>query len=214
VERLYFRIAIVTALVLVAVCECPPAARAGGIRLVSINSAGSAGNDASGNVDVGFTFGSGVTMTPDGRSIAFTSAASDLVAGMIDSNATTDVFVRDAVNETTTLISLNSAGTGSGNGTSGGAGLLSMSADGRFVAFVSDASDLVGGGIDTNNGSDVFVRDLCVSSGSPVSPCTPTTTLVSVNSAGTASGNASSGIGYWTVPLSRASGYAARRCGT
>jgi Tol biopolymer transport system component len=43
------------------------------------------------------------------------------------------------------------------NGESGGYLAISISADGRFVAFVSDASNLVSG--DTNTLSDVFVRD-------------------------------------------------------
>ena len=52
-----------------------------------------------------------------------------------------------------------------------------ISADGRFVAFASDASDLVAN--DTNGANDVFVRDLQLG----------TTTLVSINRFGTGSGN-------------------------
>jgi hypothetical protein len=73
-----------------------------------------------------------------------------------------------------TLVSVNGAGTGPGNGGSEGP---SLSADGRFLAFSSTATDLVSN--DTNGSiQDVFVRDML----------TGTTTLVSVNSAGTGSG--------------------------
>src|SRR5205807_10324574 len=90
-----------------------------------------------------------------------------------------DVFVRDLLLGTTTLVSVNRAGTGSGNDTSGVFSQLAISADGRFVAFDSFASDLVAH--DTNNGNDIFVRDLA----------TGTTTLVTVNQAGTDSGDRS-----------------------
>jgi Tol biopolymer transport system component len=75
-----------------------------------------------------------------------------LVAG--DTNNASDIFVRDVVNGLTTLVSVSTNGT-SGNGTSRGS---VMTGDGRYVAFVSTASNLVPG--DTNNIADVFVRDL------------------------------------------------------
>src|SRR5439155_1424207 len=65
-----------------------------------------------------------------------------------------DVFVRDLQDGTTTLVSVNGSGAG-GNGASTSP---VISADGRYVAFVSDAWDLVANG--TNGASDVFVRDL------------------------------------------------------
>jgi len=55
----------------------------------------------------------------------------------------------------TTLVSVNSAGTASGNSDSESA---AMSANGRFVAFASNASDLVSN--DTNFATDAFVRNL------------------------------------------------------
>ena len=116
-------------------------------------------------------------ISADGRFVAFSSEASDLVAN--DTNGTTgDVFVRDLQLGTTTLVSINRFGTGSGNGSSGW--LSAISADGRFVAFSSLASDLVAN--DTNGTDDVFVRDLQLG----------TTTLVSINRFGTGSGNNSS----------------------
>ena len=137
--------------------------------LVSVNRAGThSGNGRSGNVPVGTDF----ALSPDGRFVAFFSAASDLVA--TDTNGVDDVFVRDLQTGTTALVSVNRAGTNSGNGVSFDPVL---STDGRFVAFSSSATDLVA--TDTNGQNDVFVRDLQAG----------TTKLVSVNQAGTNSGN-------------------------
>jgi Tol biopolymer transport system component len=92
-------------------------------------------------------------VSADGRFVVFRSLASDLVAG--DTNGVDDVFVRDRLNGTTERISVDSGGA-EANGASTLLG-RSISADGRFVAFHSDASNLVGG--DTNSAADVFVRD-------------------------------------------------------
>ena len=90
-------------------------------------------------------------------------------------------FFVDVFGVVTRLVSINRFGTGAGN--SGSSGRTTISADGRFVAFSSFASDLVAN--DTNGAtSDVFVRDLQLG----------TTALVSVNRFGTGSGNGSSSI--------------------
>ena len=89
--------------------------------------------------------------------MAFASGASNLVTG--DTNGCNDVFVRDRRTRTTELVSVSADGT-RGNGCSGGRGsghFLAISADGRFVAFESDASSLVAG--DHNLAPDVFVHD-------------------------------------------------------
>jgi hypothetical protein len=99
--------------------------------------------------------------------------------GSSNTNGTDDVFVRDLQASTTTLVSVNSAGTDSGNGLSF---FPAISADGRFVVFGSISSDLVA--TDTNGFGDVFVRDLQMG----------TTTLVSINNAGNDSGNSGSGF--------------------
>jgi Tol biopolymer transport system component/subtilisin-like proprotein convertase family protein len=140
--------------------------------LVSANSSGTgSGNSLSGDANV--------RISDDGRYVAFTSTASNLVAN--DTNGSfQDVFVRDVQGGTTTLVSVNSSGTGSGNGTS--IAPPSLSSDGRYVAFASSASNLVAN--DTNGSQqDVFLRDLQ----------TGTTTLVSADSSGTGSGNGLSG---------------------
>ena len=90
-------------------------------------------------------------LTPDGRYVAFDSAATDLVPG--DTNGKHDVFVRDRVLATTTRVSVATGGA-QGNDHSVAA---AISADGRFVAFLSRATNLVPA--DTNNIGDVFVHD-------------------------------------------------------
>ena len=87
----------------------------------------------------------------DGSVVAFESRASNLVAG--DGNGAADVFVRDRASGRTTRVSVASDGT-PGNGDSVAP---SISADGRFVAFASEATGLVPG--DHNRAEDVFVHD-------------------------------------------------------
>src|SRR5207249_6721018 len=95
-------------------------------------------------------------LSADGRFVAFGSDATNLVAG--DTNGTTDVFVHDRQTGTTERVSVASGGGTQGNGKSGGFfAFPALSADGRFVAFQSDATNLVAG--DTNGATDVFVHD-------------------------------------------------------
>ncbi len=109
--------------------------------LVSRNQAGTAGNG-----DCGRSVVSG-----NGNFVAFSSAASNLVSG--DTNNTSDVFVRDLSGRTIERVSVGEGGV-QANGSSYNA---SITADGRFVAFESNASNLVPG--DTNGVSDIFVYD-------------------------------------------------------
>ena len=90
-------------------------------------------------------------ITADGTWTAFTSEASNLVAG--DANGVADVFVHDFAAGVTTRVSVDSLG-GEANGASG---RPAISADGRWVVFESAASDLVPG--DANGASDVFLHD-------------------------------------------------------
>ena len=90
-------------------------------------------------------------ISADGRFVAFESAASNLVPG--DDNRVVDVFVRDREAGTTERVSIDSAGQ-EGNGRSDS---CAISADGRIVAFQSEASNLVAG--DTDGTQDIFVRD-------------------------------------------------------
>jgi Tol biopolymer transport system component len=99
-------------------------------------------------------------ISADGRYVAFASAASNLVAG--DRNDATDVFVRDLVAGTTRLVSRGARGQGDGESGGPGYGAPAISADGRYVAFASRATNLVAG--DTNGRTDIFVRDLAARS--------------------------------------------------
>jgi len=132
--------------------------------LVSASSSGDRGNNDSGLPSI----------SANGRFVAFRSVATNLVPG--DTNDRRDIFVRDLLTNTTTLVSASSNGDRA-NSTST---LCYISADGRFVAFSSNASNLVPG--DTNSSEDIFVRDLS----------TNTTTRVSVSSTGN-QGNEDSG---------------------
>ena len=93
----------------------------------------------------------GAAISADGRFVAFSSEATNLAKG--DTNGTTDVFVRDRQKGTTRRVSVGSSGV-QGNGQSFAG---SFSADGRFVAFDSYATNLVSD--DTNGENDVFVHD-------------------------------------------------------
>ena len=94
---------------------------------------------------------SGPAISWDGRIVAFVSCASNLVAD--DTNNVVDIFVHDRDTGVTERVSLDSAGAE----TNGGSIRPSLSANGRFVGFESDADNLVPG--DTNGVKDVFVHD-------------------------------------------------------
>jgi len=105
-------------------------------------------------------------ISADGHFVVFESAASNLVPN--DANGTTDVFVRDLLAGATTLVSVNAGGIGCGNGPSHSP---VISSDGRFVAFISAATDLVPGV--TNNLGEVYVRDLLTGTTFWASACPP-----------------------------------------
>ncbi len=111
---------------------------------VSVSTAGTQGDGDS-------SFGYTPSISADGRFVAFSSLATNLVAN--DTNGFADVFVRDRLSGTTERVSVATGGA------AGNANSLtpSISADGRYVAFESFASNLVGS--DSNGTWDVFVRD-------------------------------------------------------
>src|SRR5437016_1083416 len=136
---------------------------------------------ASGGTTEGNDTSLGSALSADGRFVAFDSAATNLVAG--DTNGTTDVFVHDRQTGMTERVSVASDGTQGNNASS----YPALSADGRFVAFDSDATNLVAG--DTNGATDVFVHDRQ----------TGATERVSVTSGGGTQGNGNSG-GFFAFP--------------
>src|SRR4051794_22867964 len=121
--------------------------RTGQVELVSRNSRGEPSNSG-GRDQSGF-----VSLNADGRFVAFSSWATNLVPG--DTNGKRDVFVRDRTTGVTERVSV---GTGGEQG-DGDSGVYSqgISDDGRFVVFQSEAATLAPG--DTNGVADVFVRD-------------------------------------------------------
>jgi LPXTG-site transpeptidase (sortase) family protein len=124
---------------------------------VSVDSSGAQGNGSSGHASI----------SSDGRYVAFTSYANNLVTG--DSNDL-DAFVHDRATGITTRVSVDSSGAQANNDTYL---TLSFSSNGRYVAFISSATNLVAG--DTNRMLDAFVHD-CI---------TGVTSRVSVDSSGT-----------------------------
>ena len=143
---------------------------------VSVSSAGDQANGAS----------SDPAISTDGRYVAFVSAATNLVAG--DTNGVRDVFVYDRQTGATMRVSVGAGG----NQANAASSAPSVSADGRYVAFASLASNLVPG--DTNSASDVFVRDRQ----------TGVTTRASVNDSGLQGNNSS-----WEPSLSADGRYVA-----
>jgi Tol biopolymer transport system component len=123
---------------------------------VSVSSSGTEANSYSSNPSI----------SADGRYVTFASYADNLVAG--DTNYSADIFVYDRQTGQTSRVSVSSSGT-QGNYDSSSP---SISADGRYVTFQSDASNLVAG--DTT-ASDIFVYDRQTSQ----------TSRVSVSSSGT-----------------------------
>jgi Tol biopolymer transport system component len=110
--------------------------------LVSLDSTGGQGNQ----------FCEAPSISANGRWIAFSGVATNLVAG--DTNNQDDIFLRDALNGVTTRVNLAS----DGSQANGFSQHPRISADGRFVVFESGADNLVAG--DTNVKNDLFVHDV------------------------------------------------------
>jgi Ca2+-binding RTX toxin-like protein len=101
---------------------------------------------------------SGTKITPDGRFLTFSSSSSNLVTGL-PGNSNGQVWLRDLQAQSIQMVSFNAAGDKGGNGDSLNP---SVSADGRWVAFASFATNLVTGFVDNNGSfnSDIFLRDM------------------------------------------------------
>ena len=116
------------------------------------------------------------SISPDGRFVLFESTANDLVAN--DGNAHKDIFLRDTLAGTTTLVSANTNGVGGNNhSTLTDYDLPNFTPDGRCVVFQSDATDLAPGSYASLK--NIFRRDLV----------NGTTVLVTQNRFATGSGN-------------------------
>jgi Domain of unknown function DUF11/WD40-like Beta Propeller Repeat len=140
-------------------------------------STGSSGTQTNDDSVIGGIYGElnpePVALSANGRFVAFNSAADNLVLN--DTNKSTDVFVFDRLTGITKRVNVSSSGNQSAfnYGNCVNCSSVSLSADGRFAVFNSDANNLVSG--DTNNESDIFVHDSALQQ----------TTRVNVSSNGT-----------------------------
>ncbi len=149
----------------------------GDVFLVSADNEGTIGNNASQSAAV----------SASGRYVVFNSFANNLVVG--DTNNASDIFLKDMQTQQICLVSHSLGGDGPANGPSMNP---SISADGRFVSFTSDAFDLVEN--DTNQTPDVFVWDALTQEVVRVS-----TSWSGAEGDGFSGGSQISGNGQWVV---------------
>lgn len=145
---------------------------------------------------------SSASISCNGNYITFTSSSTNLVTG--DTNAKDDVFKYDRINDTITLVSVDSSGNQANQHSNTQTYGSSISNDGKYITFTSGATNLVTG--DTNAVDDVFLRNTQAS----------TTELVSRDSGGTFGNSfswnsaiSSDGkyITYWSGATNLISGY-------
>src|SRR5262245_28995202 len=160
------------------VIPAPAASAQDALERASVSSSGAQGNRDSGDAHP-------PSVSADLRFVAFESDASNLVAS--DTNHASDVFVHDRTSGATVRVSVDSAGV-EGDRTSE---QPSISMDGRYVAFVSFATNLVGG--DSNGAADVFLRDRDPDGNGIFDEANATTTRISVKTGGVQSNGHSFG---------------------
>ncbi|MGB3970297.1 MAG: PKD domain-containing protein, partial [Planctomycetota bacterium] len=136
---------------------------AGGLNLVLVGTTLASARDST-----PATAGNGASTDPviggsSGEIVAFQSLATDLVAGINDTNVAADVFVRRTTINNTVLVSQSAAGAQTGDGVSE---KPALSSNGRGIAFDSAASDLING--DTNAARDVFHARIADAAGAPL----------------------------------------------
>lgn len=153
----------------------PVLAAAQQAKLISINMAGTMGVGGFQSVDR-------VPASADGRYVLFASIATGITQES-DTNGNIDVFLRDTITNTTRLVSASTAGNSTGNNLSEPG---SISADGRYVAFSSTATDLVAQTVPA--GGAAYVRDMQ----------TNMTRVISLNAVG--------GVGHGDLPFISANG--------
>lgn len=146
------------------------------------------------------------SVSADGRYVVFASPASDLVSG--DANLVQDIFRRDMQLGTTAMVSANLAGDPGDqlSGLNGLAGAHEISDDGRYVVFLSNATNLVAG---ANGKLHVYVKDMTtgdvvrasVSNAVPAEPANAnsTTPVISGDGHVVAFGSAATNLGASTT---------------
>jgi Tol biopolymer transport system component len=156
----YFKLGPGCALFLLLAGGTAGGAAGGQIELVSRVDPGAPSDTASGSAQPSRTV---PAISRDGRYVAFLSAADNLVSGQVDRNTTNgqganDVFLYDRVARTTVLVSHDAASATTGG--NGGSGAPVISADGRWVVFPSQATNMVDGLPDDFHGqSRLFLYD-------------------------------------------------------
>jgi hypothetical protein len=144
------RLAVSAVLLAPALVPAMPARAATGVVTLASHVPGSAVT-----TPMGASFGPYVSA--NGAFVLFTSTASTLVAGGVDENLLEDVYLFEPASGAVTLVShVPGSTTTSANGRSSG---LSISADGAFVTFQSEATDLVANGTDINATTDAYVYE-------------------------------------------------------
>lgn len=135
----------------------------------------------------------------DGRFVVFASEATNFVPGQTDSNNANDIFMRDRETGQITLVS-HAAGApaAAGNELSDSP---AISADGRWIAYASRASDLIAGGMDLNLLTDIFLYDRTTGINTLVSHSTLSPTISATDGSETPGLSAD---GRWVVYASRA----------
>jgi len=132
--------------------------------------------DAKGNGD-----SSSPAISDDGNFIAFVSSATNLIPDASvfgpDNGATTDIFRRDVLNNATVRVSVSHPSSATFPHPDGPSFVPTISSNGRFVAFMSNAANLVPE--DDGSTNDIFIRDVDASS----------TVIVSVHTSGAQAGN-------------------------
>ncbi|HEY2739286.1 MAG TPA: hypothetical protein VGK45_12845, partial [Thermoanaerobaculia bacterium] len=179
--------------------------QATGANVLMSHAAGAATTAANPESDNAFSSQPPISISADGSQVAYWSDATNLVAGQVDTNSDSDIFLYDRVAGTNTLVS-HTAATAT-TAANGNCWEPVLSADGRYVVFLSTSSDLVAG--DTNGWWDVFVHDRMAG----------TNILVSRRDAGTPADHFSfepriSADGAWIVFVSEAGNLVAGQTGT
>jgi Tol biopolymer transport system component len=96
-------------------------------------------------------------VSTDGRYVAFRSLATNLISG--DTNGVADIFMHDRQTGETRRISVGSDGLQANGASPAPGGGFSISANGKYLAFSSDATNLVATENDTNAETDVFIHE-------------------------------------------------------
>ena len=145
-----------------------------GMTIVSVADDGTQGDGASNQPAI----------SDNGRYVVFGSAATNLIGVGNDTNGAADIFMRDTCAGAEPSCISSTIRVSEGSAPDAPSSFPAVGGNGRYVAFMSSATNLIGAGNDTNGLADIFLRDTCI--GAPLTPaCTPTTTRVSEATGGT-----------------------------